>query len=179
MTSRTTPLYVQPLNKAQEGPYTLEQALKAVKGHHHISDSERDRMTADYETGGSGPWHFSYGFVSSTITVGAEATGGTTIRLDASTPEVMDTYTTVRGIAYELSYAIGPDLARRQIKLLLGSAAQGAPDTGLADRAIWEIARIVEFDARENVSAEASIEAIQETVAGYDVELRRLASRAA
>jgi hypothetical protein len=179
MPQRTTPLYVQPLNKAQEGPYTLTQALISAKGHHYISDREIERMKSDYEEGGTGPWHFSYGFISTTITVGAMATGGTTAPAKASTLEVMDAYETTRGIVYELARAIGPERALRQLKLLLADTTQGAPDTGMADAAIWEIARIVEFDTRENVSAEASLEAIQETIASYDVEMRFVAKRAA
>lgn len=179
MSHRTALLYVQPLNKAQEGPYTLTQALIAAKGHHYISDSEITRMTSDYEGGGTGPWRFSYGFASTTITIGAMATGGTTAPSKASTLEVMNAYETIRGIVYELARAIRPDRAMRQLRLLLADTSQGAPDTGMADAALWEIARIVEFDTRETVWAEASFEAIQETIASYDVEMRLVTNRAA
>lgn len=179
MTRRTTPLYVQALNKAQEGPYTLEEALSAAKGHHYISDSEKDRVVADYEAGGAGPWHFQYGFKDITIRVGPEVMGATVLNTASSTPKVLDAYITIRGIVYELANAIGAERARAQLQLLLDTTAPDPSSMGVADAAISEIVRMLAFDLREGVSAEGSIEAIQEVVAGYDVQLAKVQPRAA
>jgi hypothetical protein len=90
----------------------------------------------------------------------------------ASCKSITDAYETIRGIVYELAGAIGPARALAQLKLLLANTKQGSPESGVTDAAICEIAQAVEYDTRENLSAETTIEVIQEIVASWDVELR-------
>tara|TARA_Y100000815_G_C13261501_1_gene469423 strand:- start:90 stop:557 length:468 start_codon:yes stop_codon:yes gene_type:complete len=60
-------LYVCPLNKAYEGPYSTEEAFKAAAGHAYVREEEADRIRAEIAANKPGPWHFVYGFKSVTI----------------------------------------------------------------------------------------------------------------
>lgn len=60
-------LYVCPLNKAYEGPYSVEEAFKAAAGHAYVHEEEADRIRAEIAANKPGPWHFVYGFKSVTI----------------------------------------------------------------------------------------------------------------
>lgn len=72
MSKSPPPLYVQPLNGAEEGPYTLLEATTAVRKHIYASQSAIEQMMEEHKKGQTGPWHFVYGFHDVTVRVGPE-----------------------------------------------------------------------------------------------------------
>ncbi|WP_299654124.1 hypothetical protein [uncultured Jannaschia sp.] len=66
------PLYIRPLNKVEEGPFTIEEAIAAARKHLYVSPADASRIAEDYRAGSQGPWHVVYGFFDCTIRVGSD-----------------------------------------------------------------------------------------------------------